>query len=487
MKHPNRGFTLIELLVVIAIIAVLAVVVVLVLNPMALLQQARDSNRLSDLNTLSAALNLYNVDQGGASTYSLGSSSMIYISIPDPTATTTAGTNCAGLGFPANGNFHCAASSTYRNTNGTGWLPVNFSNITISPPISALPVDPTNNTSSYEYYVYQTNGSTYELMANPESQKYAAAPASFIEGSSHAIGLPNTFPGTQNIWVADQPHRRIEEFSASGTYLSQFGSSGSGNGQLAFLIPQAQAAAASPINPATDAKGNVWVADAGNNRIEEFSPNSAYEFQFGSAGSGNGQLNRPFDLVIDASGNIWVVDTGNNRVEEFSTNGTYLSQFGSSGSGNGLLSGPYAIAIDASGNIWVVDNGNNRIEEFSSNGTYLSQFGSSGSGNGLLSGPYAIAIDASGNIWVADSGNNRVQEFSATGTYEFQFGSLGSGNGLLSSPDGIAIDASGNIWVADSGNNRIEEFSSNGTYEFQFGSLGSGNGQLNAPVGIAIH
>jgi prepilin-type N-terminal cleavage/methylation domain-containing protein len=238
---PRKGFTLIELLVVIAIIAILAVVVVLVLNPQVLLQQARDSNRLSDLNTLTDALNIYNADQGGASSYSLGSPSIIYISVPDPTATTTAGTNCAGLGFPANGNFHCAASSTYRNTNGTGWLPINFSKMTMNPPLGALPVDPINNTSSYEYYVYQTNGSSYQLMANPESQKYTAIPTSFVQGSSHSIGLPNTFPGTQNIWVGDQANHRIEEFSASGTYLSQFGSSGSGNGQLAFLVPRAYA------------------------------------------------------------------------------------------------------------------------------------------------------------------------------------------------------------------------------------------------------
>ena len=53
--HSRKAFTLIELLVVIAIIAILAVVVVLTLNPAALLQQSRDSSRLSDMQTITSS------------------------------------------------------------------------------------------------------------------------------------------------------------------------------------------------------------------------------------------------------------------------------------------------------------------------------------------------------------------------------------------------------------------------------------------------
>src|ERR1039458_7608646 len=100
MYHPRKGFTLIELLVVIAIIAILAVVVVLTLNPAELLRQSRDANRVSDLATLNAAINIYNTDQSGASTYSLGAASTSNPSIYDPAATSTAGDQCQGLGMP---------------------------------------------------------------------------------------------------------------------------------------------------------------------------------------------------------------------------------------------------------------------------------------------------------------------------------------------------------------------------------------------------
>jgi prepilin-type N-terminal cleavage/methylation domain-containing protein len=171
----RKGFTLIELLVVIAIIAVLAVVVVLTLNPAELLRQARDSNRVSDMATLNNALGIYSTDQSGASSFSLGSSNVVYISIPDPSATSTAGDQCQGLNLislPATYTYHCAASSTFRNVNGTGWIPVNLASTTTGSPLGALPVDQINSSSSRLYYTYTTNGTNYEVTSVMESQKY---------------------------------------------------------------------------------------------------------------------------------------------------------------------------------------------------------------------------------------------------------------------------------------------------------------------------
>ncbi len=171
----KRAFTLIELLVVIAIIAILAVVVVLTLNPAELLRESRDSNRVSDMSTLNSAMNLYTTDQSGAPSFSLGSSSVVYISIPDPFATSTAGDQCQASGLtslPSTYTYHCAASSTYRNVNGSGWIPVDLSNISEGSPLSNLPVDPTNTSSSRLYYTYTTNGTQFETTAAMESQKY---------------------------------------------------------------------------------------------------------------------------------------------------------------------------------------------------------------------------------------------------------------------------------------------------------------------------
>lgn len=172
-----QGFTLIELLVVIAILAVLAVVVVLTLNPAGLLQESRDANRLSDLSTLVHAISLYQVD---VMTASLGSASTTYISVFDPTATTTAGDQCQGLAMVTSSAFswQCAAPKNYQSANGTGWLPVSFNLLSTGSPLGSLPVDPVNQTSSGHFYTYETNATQYEVTADLESTKYQLLEAS---------------------------------------------------------------------------------------------------------------------------------------------------------------------------------------------------------------------------------------------------------------------------------------------------------------------
>src|ERR1017187_8198617 len=159
----RKGFTLIELLVVIAIIAILAIVVVLTLNPAQMLAQSRDANRLSDLATINSALNLYSVDQTGSSVFSLGNTSSVYVSLPDTSP------SCANLGLPTTSpssvGYACASSTSSRNTNGTGWIPVNFSLISSGSPLGSLPVDPTNSSSSGLYHTYYGSGTQFEATA----------------------------------------------------------------------------------------------------------------------------------------------------------------------------------------------------------------------------------------------------------------------------------------------------------------------------------
>src|SRR3989344_2206233 len=161
---PRASFTLIELLVVIAIVAILSAVVIITLNPAELLKQSRDSNRLSDLNTLNKALALFEVDVVGGS---LGSSSTVYVSLPDTSAT------CLNLGLPtlpAGYQYGCVTEANLRKTDGTGWIPVNLTEISSNSPFGSLPTDPVNATSSGLYYTYVPGGS-FALSSLLESQK----------------------------------------------------------------------------------------------------------------------------------------------------------------------------------------------------------------------------------------------------------------------------------------------------------------------------
>ena len=90
---------------------------------------------------------------------------------------------------------------------------------------------------------------------------------------------------------------------------------------------------------------------------------------------------------------MWVADTGNNRIQEL-TGSEFVRKFGGSGSGSGQLSGPVGVATDSSGDVWVVDKGHDRVQEFNSKGEFVREFGAYGSGNGSFASPRGIAVSS---------------------------------------------------------------------------------------------
>ena len=150
MSH-KKGFTLIELLIVIAILGILAAAVIVVLNPGQLLAQARDAQRLSDLDSVKSAIALYLTD----------------VSSPTLTAGPFSTNNATcGLGV-------CTVRAIYA-TDGTGWVGVVLNNITGGSPLPSLPRDPTSS-ATYQYaYEGDDTNKTFELNSRLESQKHRA-------------------------------------------------------------------------------------------------------------------------------------------------------------------------------------------------------------------------------------------------------------------------------------------------------------------------
>jgi sugar lactone lactonase YvrE len=256
-----------------------------------------------------------------------------------------------------------------------------------------------------------------------------------------------------NVWVADAGHNRVQEFNSKGEFVQQFGAAGTGNGQFTSMHNLA-------INQSTD---NLYVAAA--ERIQEFNSKGEYLRQWGKLGKENGQFGILAAVALDPEGHVWTLDTGFSglgyepRLQEFSSEGTYMAKFEyTEGTATGQLKAPSALAIDTKGNFWIVDNEGKRLEEFNSKGEYVRVAGAEGTENGQFKSPKGIATDASNNIWVADTGNNRIEEFSADGSYLNQIGSPGNNNGQFAEPKGVVVGANGNIWVADTGNNRIEKW-----------------------------
>jgi uncharacterized protein YjbI with pentapeptide repeats len=279
----------------------------------------------------------------------------------------------------------------------------------------------------------------------------------------------------------------IKKFSSSGDSLGTILSSyGSGDGQLynaSTLV--------------FDASDNLWICDTGvsgastNHRVQKFSSSGTYISKFGSGGTGNGQFNSPYGLVFDSSGNIFVSDMFNYRIQKFDSSGNYISQFGSYGTGNGQFDRPYGVTINSTGNIFTLENYNHRIQKFNSSGVYQSKIGAlittSSSANGSFNTPGDVAMfPSNGNVYVVDTANNRIQKFNSSLTWVWSVGSTGSGNSQFNTPRRIAIDASENIYITDAENNCVKKFDSSGSFLLKFGTYGTGTGQFTTPYGIAV-
>ena len=179
--------------------------------------------------------------------------------------------------------------------------------------------------------------------------------------------------------------------------------------------PWAPATASSTPRPgiATDSSGNVYVADTGNNRIQEFDSSGGTSSPSGEAwapgtasspplgrrrrlhrrrlrrrlgqqpdpevrllGQLHHQVGKPWGRATASSApplrrstsrsapptTSIVVDPTNNRVEKFRPIGTFITKWGTAGSGTGQFTLPSGVAIASAGEVYVVDQGNSRVE-----------------------------------------------------------------------------------------------------------------------------
>jgi len=326
------------------------------------------------------------------------------------------------------------------------------------------------------------------------------------------------------IWVPVFGASRVLEFTPPFTsgenasvVVGQWTFTGTGTGLNASSLYEAAACA-------TDSHGDLWVSDFQNNRILEFVPPFTTgmaaslvlgqdSMTTGSANTNATALSRPTGLSFDSEGNLWVADAGNNRVLEFmppfSTGmpaSLVLGQSNFTLSGAGLTASNLSYPLDvvvSGGVVWVGDYSNARVVGFSSpfssgeGATYLlgqSSFAGTGAtGPGATHGPGSVSADARGDLWVSDT-SNRVLEFLppftnfetpaiAIGQTNLTGTTAGSNATSLNQPIGALVAPSGALWVFDASNVRALEYvPSTYTVAFTAPGLPSPFG-LNATVG----
>ena len=307
--------------------------------------------------------------------------------------------------------------------------------------------------------------------------------------------------GAGDLFIADQLNNRVRKVTPDGVINTI-----AGNGRAGFSGdggPATSTSLASPAGLALDGAGNLYIADAFNNRIRMVSPSGIITTVAGNGAagfSGDGgravaaSLNEPRGVAVDAAGNLFIADRVNNRVRKVVPEGIISTVAGNGvpdflGDGGSALSAslrsPFGVAVDASGNLYIADASNVRIRKVSAAGIISTA---------AVSGyPTAVAVDSTGILYIADPFNGRVRRVDPEGTITTLAG-IGlanfSGDGRpataasLSEPRGVVPDRSGNFYIADSRNNRIRKVSSDGTITTV---AGNGVAAFSGDGGLAIN
>lgn len=239
----------------------------------------------------------------------------------------------------------------------------------------------------------------------------------------------------------------------SGTAPQGVATDAAGNTYIAWSNGTLSSTPAGPLlTPAAEANGNlhqiavdgagdVYVADSGNNQIDELAA-GASSFTAAVSAVDGVDLSGPLGVAVDGSGNLYIADTGNKRVLFVPVSGepeALASSF--------TFDVPVAVAVDANGNVYVGDTGLNEIVGIpAGNGTPTVFAGSVD--------PAGLAVDAAGDVVYADESLKEVVEIPLSGANAV----IASG---LTSPLGVALDGNGGVYLADTANSGIAYYPRN--------------------------
>jgi sugar lactone lactonase YvrE len=185
--------------------------------------------------------------------------------------------------------------------------------------------------------------------------------------------------------------------------------------------------------------------------VREFSARGTVIRTWGTTGRGPGQFRGPNGVAVDSSGSVYVADTFNHRIEKFTANGAFLKQWGSLGPAEGQFEAPEDVTVSPAGNVYVADDsGNGRIEEFTPGGSFVAQWrvprapwDPTSTGNY----PTSVAVDSAGDIFTVYY-SDAVVEIVPDGEPRF-WGGRGLAPGKFLNAAGVALDAPGELYVTN--------------------------------------
>jgi sugar lactone lactonase YvrE len=272
--------------------------------------------------------------------------------------------------------------------------------------------------------------------------------------------------------------------------------------------PAAQAQFREPSGLAADGQGNLFVADAGDQRVRRIDRNGTISTYVGPVNANRGgttasaatpSLVQPVALALDGVGNLFIADAGASQIFRVDTAGVMTAIAGQAGkagfSGDGgpataaVLNHPAGVALGADHSIYIADGDNGRVRKITPDGIIRTIAGGGqldravGRATELrLDSPTRLFVESSGSILVTQPTVNRVRRIDPNGVMTVVAGNGAQGfageSGIaaqspLNYPLDVVVDPTGALLVTETSNNRIRSVSRDGTLTTFAGGVGA--------------
>ncbi len=210
--------------------------------------------------------------------------------------------------------------------------------------------------------------------------------------SAHGLRIDSQ----DNIWVTDNANHTVVKFAHDGTVLMSLGEKNVAGEDV------------SHFNKPTDidfaVNGDIFISDGyGNSRVVKFDKTGKFLTAWGTKGSGPGQFNLPHAVRLDSKGNVYVADRENDRIQVFSADGEFIRQFG------GFA--PFGMYITSDQTLFVADGRANRVLKMTLDGTVLASWGKTGTEPGNFQLPHGLTVARDGSVLVTEITSKRLQKF----------------------------------------------------------------------------
>lgn len=131
-------------------------------------------------------------------------------------------------------------------------------------------------------------------------------------GGPHFVALDSR----GRIYTTEGALARVQQFSPEGRPLLAWGDHGDGPGGFGAYRFSSLKNSFGPIGVMVDAHDRVWVSSL-NDRVQCFTPEGKLLMGITARGPAPGQLARPHGMAIDSHGYLYVADAGNQRIQKF--------------------------------------------------------------------------------------------------------------------------------------------------------------------------